>query len=81
MSGPRDAAPDDPALDRFQAALLELLAETDDVEAIRARLAADPAFAPYAAYVAGFEPRMLAVASELVRRWGRRADDEADPAS
>ena len=37
------------------------------------RLTADPAFADFRAYVAGFEPRMLAVAVELVRKWGKRA--------
>jgi hypothetical protein len=62
---------DDLTLDRFQTALLELLAEPLGVDEILGRLANDPAFAPYADYVAGFEPRMVEVAAELVKRWGR----------
>jgi len=63
---------EDADLDRFQSALLDLLAATADVDEIRRRLATDPAFAPYAEYVAEFEPRMLDVAQTLIKRWGRR---------
>ena len=56
----------------FQAALLELLAEDLPPETIRARLAQDAVFAPFREYVQGFEPRMLEVAAELVKKWGKR---------
>lgn len=57
----------------FQAALLELLAQDLPPDAIHARLRDDPAFADFRAYVSSFEPRMLAVAVELVQKWGKRA--------
>lgn len=56
----------------YQAALLEHLDRGESGEAILARLRLDPAFAPYTDYVDTFEPRMLDVASELVRKWGKR---------
>ncbi len=65
---------DDPTLDHFQRALLELLASADDLNEIRERLASDAAFTPFAEYVAGFEPRMLEIAAALVKRWGRRSE-------
>jgi hypothetical protein len=55
----------------FQAALLDLLAQDLPPEAMQRRLREDAAFAGYQAYVQGFEPRMLAVAVELVKKWGK----------
>ena len=60
------------ALAAFQAALLDLLAEDPGAEALVARLQADPAGRPFAAHVAAWEPRSLAVAAELFRLWYRR---------
>ena len=57
----------------FQAALLELLAQEQSLESLQKRLREDPAFGPFRDYVQGFEPRMLNVASLLVRKWGNRS--------
>ena len=56
----------------YQAALLEYLEKGKSAEDILTRLRSDPAFTPYAEYIDTFELRMLEVASELVRKWGRR---------
>lgn len=56
----------------FQAALLHLLAEDLPPEEFRRRLKSDAAFEPYQDYIATFEPRMIEVAAELVKKWGRR---------
>ena len=56
----------------FQARLLDLLAQDLPPEEVRARLAAAPEFAPYADYIRAMEPRMIGVAAQLVRKWGRR---------
>ena len=61
------------ALAAFQDALLDLLDQGLPVEAVRERLREDPAFAAFRDYAAAIEPRMLEVAGELVRKWGRRA--------
>jgi hypothetical protein len=57
----------------FQAALLELLAQDLPLESLQKRLQEDPAFAPFRDYVQGFEPRMLEVASLLIKKWGKRS--------
>jgi hypothetical protein len=59
----------------FQAAILELLAQDLSASDIRKRLGKDAAFAPFCTYVESFEPRMLAMAAELVKKWGRRQPD------
>ena len=64
--------PDDPTLARFQATLLDLLSRGLPPAEIVDRLRADSELAPYADYVATFEPRMIEVAVELVAKWGRR---------
>jgi hypothetical protein len=64
-------APDD-GLARFQAALLDLLAEDLPVDLVQHRLHEDAAFVEFRAYVDAFEPRMLTVAMELVKKWGKR---------
>jgi len=65
--------PPDDLLAAFQDALLDLLDQGLPVEAVRERLREDPAFAAFRDYAAAIEPRMLEVAGELVRKWGRRA--------
>jgi hypothetical protein len=64
-------APDE-KLAVFQAALLALLAEELPIDALQRRLREDPAFLEFRAYVDAFEPRMLTVAVELVKKWGKR---------
>lgn len=56
----------------FQGALLELLAQDLSASGIRERLRQGAAFAPFCTYVETFEPRMLAVAADLVKKWGKR---------
>jgi len=64
---PRDALAD------FQAALLDLLARDLPPDEMQRRLRDDPAFADFRDYARQFEPRMLAVAAELVKKWGKRS--------
>jgi len=56
----------------FQAALLDLLSEGRPPEETLRRLRADAAFAAHQDYIATFEPRMVEVATALVKKWGRR---------
>ncbi len=67
---------DDLALEAFQQALLTILAEEKDPEAVFQALRDHPALAPYRDYVEQWEPRLLEVAAQLVRRWGRRGQDQ-----
>jgi hypothetical protein len=59
-------------LARYQAALLTLLwrKDADDAERMT-RLSSDPAFAPYAAYIASFDRDLVALGAGITRRWGR----------
>ena len=59
----------------FQEALLNLLADGREPEAIRAKLRDDPAFADFREYVESFDPRMIRLAVELVNKWGRRTPE------
>jgi hypothetical protein len=59
-------------LANFQAALLELLDTQQDLDVMRSQLQQNPAFAPFKAYIDTFDERMLEVAAELVKKWGRR---------
>lgn len=65
---PQDDAGKDLAL--FQSRLLQLLWEETEPEKIRAALLVDPALAPFHGYIESMEGRMIAVACELVRKWG-----------
>lgn len=56
----------------FQSALLELLGSELPPEALMHELQNNPTFLPYRDYVATFEPRMVEVAAQLTRKWGRR---------
>ena len=60
-------------LAEFQAALLELLDEPLSADEIISRLQNDAVFAPYRRYIDTFEPRMVEVAAELIKKWGRRS--------
>lgn len=57
-------------LAHFQSRLLEELWAGRGAEETRAALLADGTLAPFHAYIAGMEPEMLDVASDLVRKWG-----------
>lgn len=63
---------DDEALGALQEALLDELARAASPAEARAALLSSPACAPYRDWIAGFELRSLAVAMELVRKWGVR---------
>ena len=56
-------------LEGYQRALAAALTELDDPAQIRDRLLADPACAPFAAYVATFDLRALEVSARLAKRW------------
>lgn len=57
-------------LAHFQSRLLEELWAGRGAEETRAALLADGTLASFHAYIAGMEPEMLDVASDLVRKWG-----------
>jgi hypothetical protein len=65
-------------LARFQTTLLDLLSREVPTDEIQRRLHEDTAFAEFRAYVDRFEPRMLAVAAELVKKWGKRSESTPD---
>ena len=65
--------PEELALARFQATLLELLASDLPPAAVREQLRSDPELSAFRQYVDSFELRQLEVASCLVKQWGRRA--------
>jgi hypothetical protein len=65
----------DKSLADFQAALLDLLVQPLPAEIMHERLRTAPEFQEYQAYIADFEPRMIEVAAELVKKWGRRHDE------
>ena len=56
----------------FQAELLELLDRDDNPTRILQQLQANPRWEPLADFLANMEPRMVHVAAELVKTWGRR---------
>ncbi len=56
---------DDPSLDAFQAALIELM--------LGARAADDPIFDAHRAWIAAFDPALAETMRRLVAYWSRRA--------
>lgn len=62
----------DRELAALQEAMLEILHATEDPAAALALLRADPRTAAYRDWLATFEPRMVKLAGELVRKWGRQ---------
>lgn len=63
---------EDDSLAAFQAALLELLDERLATDEMLRRLKTDAAFQPFQEYIASFQPRMVEVAAELVKKWSVR---------
>jgi hypothetical protein len=61
---------DDAVLHRWQTRLLALLQEGREPADVRAALLADPELRPLHAYAAGLDLHALAVATELVAKWG-----------
>jgi hypothetical protein len=60
---------EDLELARFQAVLLELLAQDLPADEVHRRLAAHEASAPFAEYVAGFDLRCVEVAGRITRKF------------
>ncbi len=56
----------------FQSILLERLSSQDDPELIKATLLREPLSPSLADYVQSFEPEMVEIAAELVKKWGKR---------
>ncbi len=56
----------------FQSILLERLSSQDDPELIKATLLREPLSSSLADYVQSFEPEMVEIAAELVKKWGKR---------
>lgn len=56
----------------FQSVLLELLAEDLPIDALMEKLKSDESFAAFQDQIALWEPRMVRVASDLVKKWGKR---------
>lgn len=67
-------------LARFQSALMDLLAQNLSAAELESRLLSDAAFIPFRQYLQGCEPRMLQVAADLVKKWGRRHSGGERPA-
>jgi hypothetical protein len=63
---------DDEALATFQEALLELLDSHESPEAVLRALAAREELLPFRDYVSTFDVRSVAVAMDLVKKWGVR---------
>lgn len=72
--------PDNPReeIASFQEAFLELLSEESAGDALHRRLTTDPRFSRYRDQVARWDVRMLAVAAELLKKWGVRSGDAVD---
>lgn len=58
----------------FQSMLLEILAEDLPIDAVMEKLKNEKSFAAFQDQIALWEPRMVRVASELVKKWGKRGD-------
>ena len=59
-------------LARLQDRLLDLLDSDYTPEQIIEQLKSDPQLSSLHAYLDSFEPRLIAVGKELVRKWGRK---------
>jgi hypothetical protein len=56
----------------FQSTLLETLSSQDDPDVIKATLQQESLSPTLQDYVQTFEPEMLEIAAELVKKWGKR---------
>lgn len=57
-------------LSNFQDTIMNLLDSDQEPESIILQLKSDPRFASMKAYLESLDPDMIAVAKELVRKWG-----------
>jgi len=62
----------DSELAAFQALLLDHLERGTAPESLKSSLLADPAGAPFTAYIRSFDPRCLAIAGRIVQKWAVR---------
>ncbi len=60
---------EDKNLDNFQSRLLELMLQPLSQEQRWRALKTDPLFIPYQNYIASFDPRMMEVAAQIIRKW------------
>lgn len=56
----------------FQSTLLELLAEDLPLDSVMEKLRSEKPFANFQDQIALWEPRMVRVASDLVKKWEKR---------
>lgn len=61
----------------FQEVLVELLTSGMTYDVILERLKSDVRLADYQEYIRGFDPDMIAVASEITIKWARRKSELA----
>ncbi|MBK9142106.1 MAG: hypothetical protein IPM23_06385 [Candidatus Melainabacteria bacterium] len=66
---------DEQVLREFQDCLVTLLAGEDDPEVVVSELMIDNRFESLREYIAGMDTDMVAVAMELVQKWGRSKDE------
>ena len=65
-------------LKEFQDRLMTLLTQDLEPQEVIARLQNDPRFASLRSYIDSFDLDMIAVASELVAKWGREQELPTD---
>lgn len=66
---------DEQVLREYQDRLVTLLAGEDDPEVVVSKLMSDNRFESLREYLAGMDTDMVAVAMELVQKWGRSKDE------
>ena len=59
-------------LSKFQSTLLETLSSQDEPDVIKATLQQEVLSPALQDYVQTFEPEMVEIAAELVKKWGKR---------
>lgn len=77
MPQPRSEDPmqEEDVLREFQDRLVTLLASEENPEAVVLKLLSDQRFESLRDYLAGMDTDMVAVAMELVQKWGRAKDE------
>jgi hypothetical protein len=66
---------DETELATFQASLLEILSVESEPAEVLKMLQALPMDSGMAQYIATFDPKMIQVAADLIKQWGRRSVD------
>lgn len=70
-----DGLEEEDLMKEFQDRLVTLLASEEDPEAVVLKLLSDQRFESLRDYLAGMDTDMVAVAMELVQKWGRAKDE------